>query len=415
MLKNFIREKYFCGLDIGSQSIKASIVKPREDYKSVLLGVYEAKTYGFKQASISDLGDLSECIHSTIAELTKKTGIKLKEVQLGVGAELIETRRSTAVVPLIDRGSKVITQRDVRKIQNQARLLGAKMEEVILHEFPQCYKVDDVNTALNPVGLYGRKLEVSTLLVITKSNFLKNLTKAVNQAGYDVGNLFFTSFSAAESSLDDYQRKQGCIFVDVGAVMTSILFFKEGQLKHLVSIPSGGEHITRSIAKHLNLTFDLAEDIKRSYAFAINTDDKSEEEILIKREEKYVPIKKEMINEAIEPVIDELVHSISDAIKGSDIYDQMNVGIVMVGGGSLLAGLPERIEQNTNLLVKIGKVNIAIKKLHNAAKYSSAVGLAQTALSKSFRRGPDKNGRVGYSSWTSGVASKIKELYQDYF
>ena len=119
---------------------------------------------------------------------------------------MVETRYSAAVIPLMDRGSKIITHRDVKKVATQARLLGVKMDEIVLHDFPQYYKVDDTNNALNPVGLYGRKLEIKTLLIIVKNNFIKNITKAVNQAGYDVADLFFSSLSSGSS------RAQGSRF-----------------------------------------------------------------------------------------------------------------------------------------------------------------------------------------------------------
>ena len=195
MLRKLMGDKYFCGLDIGSQSVKASIVKFSDAAHPELLGVYESQTVGFKNASVSDLADLSECIHLTISGLIKKTGVKLKDVQLGVGGEVIEIRHGAAVLPLMDKGSKIITHHDIKKIQTQAQLLGIKMDEVVLHDFPQYYKVDDTNTALNPVGLYGRKLEIKTLLMVVNNNLLKNLTKAVNQAGYDVANLFFSSLA----------------------------------------------------------------------------------------------------------------------------------------------------------------------------------------------------------------------------
>jgi len=412
MLRKFIGERYFCGLDIGAQSIKASLLKSGEDVKPVVLGVFETQTHGFKDASVSDLADLSECIHKTIVGLVRKTGVKLKEIQLGMGGELIEPRFSAAVMPLVDRGTKIITNRDVEKIETQAKLLGVKMDEVVLHHFSQYFKIDDTNTALNPVGLYGRKLEVKTLLVIVNNMLLKNLIKAVNQAGYDVSNVFFSSLCSAEAVLSEYQKRQGSVLIDIGSTQLNLLIFKEGQLKYLSSISLGGDHVTRNISQELQLAFDLAENIKQSYAFAISSESRSDEEILIKREEGYFPVKKERISHAVEPVVEKLVDFITSAINASGFYDQINMGIIMVGGGSLLPGLPERIEQNINLSVKLGHVLIASKRLHNAAKYASSVGLAQLGLNKAYGFMAHPNGHANFVSF---IANKIKELYQEYF
>lgn len=412
MLRKFIGERYYCGLDIGSQSINASIVKVRDNLSANLLGVFETRTNGFKQGSVSDLGELSECIHGAVAGLTKRTGIKVKEVQLGISGQLITVQQSAAVIPLMDRGSKAITHRDVKRVQLQARLLGAKMEEIVIHDFPQYYKVDDINIASNPVGLFGRKLEIKSLLIIINNTLLKNLTKAVNQAGYDVANFFFASLSCGLASLNEHQRLQGCVMLDIGATISDLLIFKEGQLKYLKSIPIGGAHITKNIAKRLNLSFDLSENIKKSYASAIMHEGINDEDVLIKKENEYLPIKKAIISQAIEPVIAQLVSSIVKEIRHSGLSDQMNSGVVMVGGGSLLSGLAERIEQNVNMSVKIGRIHIAGKRLQHAAKYSASVGLAQTGIHQNitFSHQPKS-----HSNAASYIASKVKELYQEYF
>jgi cell division protein FtsA len=365
-----------------------------------------------KNRSVSDRGELSECIHAAIEGLTKRTGIKVKEVQLGVGGEIITIRQGAAVIPLLDRGSKAITRRDVKKVQLQAKLLGAKMEDVVIHAFPQYYKVDDINIASNPIGLFGRKLEIKTLLIIINSTLLKNLTKAVNQAGYDVTNLFFASLSCGLASLNEYQRRQGCILLDIGATISDLLIFHEGQLKYLATIPIGGDNITKSIANRLNLSSGLSENIKKSYASAIKHEGVNEEDVLIKKEDEYLPVKKEIISQAIEPVVDQLVNTVLSDMRNSDLWDQMNAGIIMVGGGSMLSGLAERIEQNANMPVKIGRIHITGKRLQHAAKYSASVGLALTGFNQSFTFSHQPK---GHANVAAHFVSKVKELYQEYF
>lgn len=412
MLRKFISERCFCGLDIGADTIKASIIKCSEGLHKDLLGVYEIRTSGFKNASITNLADLSECIHDTIAGLTRKSGVKLNEIQLGIGGQLIESRYSAAVIPVIDKGNKEISQADVKKVQLQSRLLGTKLDEVILHEFAQYYRVDDNNMAINPLGLFGCKLEIKSLLILSNSNVIKNLIKAVNQAGYDVTNYFFTSLASTVATLNEYQMKQGSVLIDIGSTTTQILIFKEGILKFIHTIPIGGEYITKNISQNLQLAFDLAENIKRSYGFASSLDEIGKEDILIKREEGYLPIKKEAICQIIEPVVNELIDLIVNTIKGSGLFDQLNAGIIMVGGGSLLPGLPERIEQIINMPVKLGKISVSDKKLYNASKYAAAVGLAQLGINKAYGFSAETDGR---SSFASRIANRIKELYQEYF
>ena len=405
-------ERHYCGLDIGSQTVKVAMVKTREHHPPVLSGVYEVKTAGYKKASVTDLGELTECIQMAVEGLSKKTGVKVREVQLGIGGEMVESRYSSGVIPLIDRGNKEITARDVKKVQAQAKSLGVNMDETILHVCPQFYKVDDVNTALNPVGLFGRKMEIHTLLIVAQNTFLKNFTKAVNQAGYEAANLIFSSFAAAQTSLNEMQKKNGCILIDMGSDLTELLIFRDGQMKFFANISMGGEQVTRSIAQELNLAFDLAEDIKKSYGFVMGAEDRSQEEILVKREEGYLPVKKEKISSAIEPLIQRWIELIQEKIKVSGYQEQVNTGMILVGGNALLPGLPEKMEKALGLPVKLGDIDIVSKRLQNAAKYAAAVGMAIAASSGT----PDVPfPPPGEVKKPLGIIQKITELYQEYF
>ncbi|MCR4336434.1 MAG: cell division protein FtsA [Candidatus Omnitrophica bacterium] len=412
LFPRILNEKYFCGLDIGGESIKAAILEIQENAPPNLVGVYQTPTKGFQNSSVSDLSELAESIHLTLSELMKKTGVKLKDVFLGINGELGEQRLSQAVIPLTERGSKIIGQRDIQKIQRHARLLGIKMDEIILHDFPQFYRVDDVNTALNPVGLHGRKLEIQSLLIVIRDTLLKNLIKAVNQAGFDVREPFYTSYASAHVALTREQKKQGCLLLDMGDRSTVFLFFKDDSLKYMSKIPIAGKHVTEKIAGQLNLPIGLAEDIKKSYALATTDPEVMalEEEILLKREEGYMPVKKGIINEGIQPIIAQLVAEIQKELKISGVIQQLQGGIVMVGGGAMLPGLPECIEEATHLPVRIGKIQMEMKRLHHSAKYASAVGLAYIGLEKHGRTKPAVE-----KPWPQRVSHKMRELYQEYF
>ena len=412
MLKSIMGEKYFCGLDIGAQSVKASLLNTGEHNKPQLLGVFEVGTCGFDRNSITDLGEFAECVHQAISGLSKKAGVRIKDVHLGVNGELITQRLAAAVIPLVDRGTKIIALPDVKKVQSQARLLGVNMDEVVLHEIPQYYKVDDVNMAVNPVGLHGRKLEIHMLVIVVHSTILKNIVKGVNQTGYDVRAVSLSTIAAAEAALNLFQKRQGCLLLDIGSTVTNMLVFKDGNLKQLVTLNWGGRIISQSIARVLGIPFGLAEEIKKSYASAVESDRGRDEEILVKKDDGYVPVKRDAIILAIEPVIHKFVSALRASLEKNGIDEQMNSGIVMIGGGALLPGLPECIEQQIGLPVKIGMIEISSRRLHNASKFAAAVGLAHSGFHKT------QGGRVsspGQGPGASRLVQKIKEIYLEYF
>jgi len=413
MLDRILKEKYFCGLDIGTNTIKAGLLAVKDHHDSEIVGIFENPTHGFSNTSVNNLNEFSECIHKAVAGLTQRTGIKLKSVHVGFGGQIIEARGSNTTIPLIDRGSKVIAKRDINNVNEQARLLSIKLEEEILHDIPRGYIVDETNYAIDPVGLYGRKLTVESLMVISNVNKIRNISKAVNQAGFDVADIAFTSLAASSATLTQDELIDGCVLIDIGSSVTSVLVFKDKVLKAFKKILIGGSDFTHSIAKKLNLSFDIAEEIKRSYAVVSNSTEHNDEEILVKKEGQYVPIKRAVICEAIDPIVTQLTQQIASAMQLSGSFDQTSRDLIFIGGGALMPGLIDSIGHDLNDTVHLGKVHCAMqKKLNHASMYASVVGLAQYGYQKSFGYTLSKN---GHTSIRKHFLSRMRELYQEYF
>lgn len=413
MFGRMMGEKYYCGIDMGAQTVKAGVLKIRGAADMELVGVCEQPTHGLKDNAVSDLAEFAECVHHTVDELAKRTGIKFKEIHLGLGGAMITVRPTNTVIPLTDRGDKVITRRDIKKVNDHARLLGIKVEEEILHDLPQYYKVDDVNSALNPLGLCGRKLGVHSLLVVVNANRIRNIMRAVHQAGYDAANVFFSSYVSSDVILDDAEKKEGCVLVDIGSQHTTVLVFRDGVLQFLEGIDIGGRRFTRDIADRLNLPFDLAEEIKKSYAAASGFDRHQNEDILVKREGAYIPVKRGVIYEAIKPDIEELVERIRKGIARSGMKDQVGRGMAIIGGGALLPGLIEQIGRAIQVPVKLGHLNLPLRKnLSHTAVFASVVGLALSGFQRTLRYAVSPK---GHAPWTQRFANWVKELYQEYF
>ena len=320
------------------------------------------------------------------------------------------TRRSSAVIPLVDSGTKVISKFDLRKVEAQAKLLGVNLEEEIIHDFPQWYKIDDINTSINPTGLIGRKIETSLLLLTANSLRVRNLTKAVHQAGFEVNSVAFCGYAASDVAVDKADKALGCALVDIGANITSVIFFKDGIVGDVQFIPWGGNYVTQSIAERLSLTVDLAEEIKKTHAVASQTDPKEVSgEILVKREKSYIPIRRESVCEAVNLEIENFLTHLETVVKGSHLYHQLNKGIVMVGGGSLLPGAIERIEERVNMVVRMGA---ATPGLNNAAVYAASIGLGRMHYLKK------KEESIGIKTplnFKDKIVNSVKELCQEYF
>ena len=410
-LGQFTGDQFYCGLDIGTHTLKASLNRVADANTLELLAVNEVETKGLAAASINDIGEFSSCVSAAVDGIVRKTRRPLRDIHLGLGGEFIDTRSSRALIPLVERGNKIVSAGDLRYARAQARMLGVRLEEEVLADLVQQFKVDDVNIALNPVGLYGRKLEVETLLVVANMTRLRNLTKAVRQAGFEVNDVHFNAAAASDAMLDKRRRTDGCVLVDLGARTTMILVFKEGLLKHFRKVAAGGEVLTQRIAAALNIPFPLAEDIKKSYGRVSDGAALGQggEEILIKKEQGFVPVKRDMITMAMEPDVHLILGHIQAAVTESGYEGQLKGGVVVVGGGALLAGLMERVEAQTRMPVTLGR---NIPGLNNAAVYCVSTSLAEAGYKNTFRYRLDAQKP---KDWWAAILAKAEEISNEYF
>ena len=407
------KQKYFCGLDIGTQYLKVGIIKvcDASTFELVESSIY--KTKGFHSQGVSELEELVESINHAVGSLAKKTKIKVKELHVGIGGGLINVRNTDTAIPLTEKGNKVIAHRDIKKIHTHAQLLSVQMEEKILHSIAQNYSIDDAGISLNPGGLYARKLGLNSLMLLANVNSLNNITQAVTQAGYDVTNIFFNSYAASEVVLNRSQMNKGVCVIDIGASGVNVLIFKEGHLCYFDRILCGGDYFTASIAQELSFSFDLSEDIKKSYASVSDVETYNNEEVLVKKDQAYVPIKRGEIDGAVERSTKEFIEKIQESLEISGLRNEIDGGITVIGGGAFLPGLIERLERDMNLPTRLGVINLkGSYGSHETALFASAIGVAQHGFNNTL----DFVGACEeHTQWVKRIFQRAGELYEEYF
>lgn len=413
MLDRILPGKVYCGLDIGAQSLKAALIKGApQTGQWEILGIYEQPTSGYRDGSVTDLADFSECVTHTLNQIGHKAGVKIRDVSVGIGASFMEVRPTHTVIPLVEKGSAVITQKDIRKINQQARLLGTEMDEDLIHGLPLNYQVDEVNSVFNPLGLYGRKLGVHSLMMVSPTNRVRNIMKAVNQAGYEVHDLCFVNYRAQLLSLTPEEMVNGVMLVDFGASATTVLLFKEGMPRFYERIPLGGQHLTKSVAGALQISLELAEEIKQSYGDLAVSDFSNHEEILVKKENAYLPVRREAIYHAISGTAQQIFSGIKGSLLRSGLRDQINCGAVLIGGGSALNGLVEIFERDVLTPARIGRLTAGAPKLvQQGARFLPVLSVAQAAFHNAFPGSRTEEERA----WFRRAVNKVRGLYQEYF
>jgi len=413
---------YICALDIGSSKIAGAVaVLKRKRITEIFFDSVPAK--GIKRGVIINSIDLIDSITRVLKNLKNKSGINIKFIYASISGEDIVTKHSRAIIPLAERGNKVITLSDIRKVNEQARILGSNLEEEIIHQIPFSYTIDSKTNIPNPLGLYSHTLEIDLYLVCCKLSTLQSLTRVINQAGYETKDLFFSGLVTSEVIFDKENSQGTNIFCDIGSDMTELLIFQDRILKDIVILPVGGENLAVQLASNLNITLDLAEDVKRSYGIIGDYEKiKEDKEILIKKDNIYKTIQQKLACQILTSETKSICAKIKDAISKRVDLIQVN-NFVTTGRTVLLEGFLEMLENCLGVPVRLGRIRdpkiiSLVNDNHECVgqkylTYITALGLINRIL---HTEQPSDLSAVNLSrNIILNTVNKFKEIYQEYF
>src|ERR1700723_450282 len=194
---------------------------------------------------------------------------------------------------------------------------------------------------------------------------------AVKEAGHQAGArrvyIIEEPMAAAIGAGLPVNEPTGNMVVDIGGGTTEVAVISLGGIVTSQSIRVGGDELDEALIAYVKKEFQLAlgertaEEIKIQLGSAYPLEEELRAEIrgrdLVTGLPKTVIISTEQIRKAME----EPVQAIVDAVKvtldrtppelSSDLMEQ---GIVLTGGGALLAGMAARLEYETNMPIIVG-------------------------------------------------------------
>lgn len=421
-MSSLMFNNYICAVDIGSSKISACVAEvKRKRIANIFFESIPSK--GIKRGVIIDSIDLIGSIGQALKNLKVKSGINIKSIHTNISGQDIVTKHSQAVIPLAERGNKIITLADIQKVNEQAFILGSNLEEEIIHRIPISYIIDSKNNILNPLGLYSHRLEVDLYLVCGKLSSIQSLIRVINQAGYEIKDVFFSGIATSKVVFNGGFKEGINILCDIGSDITELLVFKDGLLKDIEVLPMGGNDLTEELSEVLKIPFDLAEDVKRSYGVVgdcsrINED----KEILVKKGNIYKPIKQRLVSEIVTSGTQSICGTLKTTIEKIIPSDEIE-NFFTSGRTVLLEGFIEGLENTLGISVKIARIThpdiISLVDKDNSVSgqkyltYLTSLGIICQAL---FNEQPSP---PSITQTTRNpiikIINKFKEIYQEYF
>lgn len=208
-------KQYVIGLDIGSTQVAAAICEVGPD-ELHFLGLGKATVQGLSKGQVVDREALGASIEKAIERAKKEVGVSPTKIILNVLPSTVKFSTNTG---LVNASGGRISQEDKRLCLQRARHIVKRAEQKILHMVPLQYRVDG-NRVIQPVGVFGRTLEVDAFIVLGDLDGIEAVIDGIFQKGYSVESVVYSPLASAHVFLSEEERKKGTLLVDFGGQFT---------------------------------------------------------------------------------------------------------------------------------------------------------------------------------------------------
>ncbi|WP_341661646.1 cell division protein FtsA [Blattabacterium cuenoti] len=376
------------GLDVGTTKIVAMVGRRNEYNKIEILGIGKSKSVGVHRGVVNNITQTIEAIREAVSEAEHSSGLKIKEVIVGIAGQHIRSLQHNDYITRLDF-ENVISKKDIQKLIDQVHKLIMQPGEEIIHVLPQEYKVDSQAEIGEPIGMYGSRLEANFHVVVGQISSIRNIGRCVKAAGLNLSGMTLEPLASAEAVLSTEEREAGVALVDIGGGTTDIAIFKDNIIRHTAVIPFGGNVITENIKTDCLIIERQAELLKIKFGSAWPGENKETEIVCIPglrgRDPKEISLKH--LSQIIHLRVCEILEQVNVEIKNYGNEEQKKrliAGLVMTGGGSQLKHIRPLTEYITGMDVRIGYSNEHIAGGENGIisnpEYATSIGLVIKGL-----------------------------------
>jgi cell division protein FtsA len=376
-------------LDVGSSKVCCIVarLKPREGsqllrgrtHQVQVIGIGHQKSLGVKSGVVIELDRAEQAIRLAVDAAERMAGLTVDSLIVNVSAGRLKSQIFSATINL---GGHEADEADIKRVLGAGAKQALKAEREVVHSLPVGYSLDAERGVRDPRGMVGDTLGVDMHVLTGDAAPLRNLELCINRAHLSVEHVVATPYASGLATLVDDEIEMGAACIDMGGGTTTISIFSEGKFVHADAIPIGGSHVTMDLARGLSTRLEDAERLKVMHGSALpgSADDRDVVTIQpIGDDDGEVPVQvpRSVMTRIIRARIEETLEMLRDRLSQSGYGNAVGKRVVLTGGASQLAGLPEAARRILGRNVRIGRP-LGVAGLPEAAKgpaFATPVGL----------------------------------------
>ena len=374
-------------LDIGTSKIVCMIANTRPTIAGAapiteFAGIGHQQSAGIKAGVIIDLDAAEHAVRAAVAQAERMAGVTLDEVQIGVACGRLKSNHFTAEAK-IERG--VVQASDLARLSDGARSYTEKDGRVLVHLNRLVYALDGAVGIRDPLGMAGRLLSANLHAVTADDAPLRNLLLLAERCYLTPSGLVPTSLASALAATTEDERRLGVTVVDIGAGVTTIAVFADGQYLFTDTLAQGGGHMTYEIAKFLAAPLAESERIKAVYGTMVvaASDERDVFSYSLAGEPDGVrqTSNKARLRSVLRPRVQSLLIHVRDRLDAAGMAAYGGGRMVLTGGGAQVIGLANFAAEVLARPVRIGRPSLLAGSPSslNGPAFATAFGLLAAA------------------------------------
>lgn len=375
----------YAALEIGTTRTVLAIAEAEPGQHLKITCHAEIPSTGVRKSQILSIPDATQSIRSVLREIEKRQLEQGSKVTIA-NAFLVVSGQHVLATPasgqaLVD-GSKV-TLNEINEAQRIARQMPIPKGRELLDIIDQDYVLDNRGGLSDPKGMSGNVLKLNTLQVHADANRIQDARSAAEGARLEICEPVFAATCAADAVLEDHEKKNGVLVLDLGGGSTGYAAYVNGYLVSSGVIGVGGDHVTNDIASAFQTTNAQAEALKLETA-AAELGQYTGENARTKLSGSSTLMESRTISRrALDTVVNarmkELFTIIRETLEEQDILHHLHAGCILTGGGANLRGLETVAEKELGLSVRKGRP-LAIDGLEKEAEPWNFAAIAGALL-----------------------------------
>jgi cell division protein FtsA len=388
-------------LDIGSTWVRVIVCERDADGILRIIGVGTRASTGLRKGVVVNIEATLRAVAAAVEDAEMMSGLEIADCWTGIGGNHINGLNSRGVVGVTgkrkDTKEREIGEDDVDRVIEAAKAVVIPTDRQILEVIPQSYKVDDQKGIRNPLDMIGVRLECDVHIITCAVTGAQNLIKCVNRAGFRVNELILQTLAAGRAVLTQEEMDLGVVLVDLGGGTTDVLVYVEGTPYSTYTVPAGGTQVTGDISIIKNISIDNAENIKIQAGCCWDGLLEEDETVIVPGVGGRPPmsIPRSQILAIIKPRMEEIFKMVKQHLDTLSLPRPLGGGVVLTGGGAMLAGVTELANHVLKLPARLGcPIPTAdlegLVEEYRTPSYATVVGLALEGDRRSGADGPEK-------------------------